>query len=53
MSPDFLDVFDRLASTHFELGEADRANHYLRKILTLNPDPDHATRISEWLEGVE
>ena len=49
--PDFVDAFDRLASTHYELGEAEQADRYLRQILALNPDPDHATRIREWLEG--
>lgn len=51
--PDFVDAFDRLASTHFELGEGEQANHYLRKILTLKPDSDHATRIRKWLEEEE
>lgn len=50
---DFVDAFDRLASTHHELGEAEQADRYLRRILTLNPDPEHATRIRKWLEREE
>ena len=51
LEEDFLDALDYMALAHHRLGETERAEEYLRRILQLNPDPEHARRIREWLGG--
>ena len=47
----FLDALDYMAQIRFQLGDVEEANDSLRRILQLNPAPEHEKRIRNWLQG--
>ena len=47
----FLDALDYMAQIRFQLGDVEEADDSLRRILQLNPAPEHEKRIRNWLQG--